>query len=162
MNKFYVVKGDVIRIPINEWVYDYFRRVFAWEGDRFSAYQATVMYELNPMFINDYTGSLWTHLYNRLDIDFAREPEYRPEFAERHLDFLILGFREDGIFDLDSIGRIFSISTTHYLRGIRLTETDVNKKFFIMGAGFNPRPSKEEYNANIKSQIKELESRLAN
>jgi len=162
MNKFYLVKGDVIRIPINEWVYDYFRRVFAWETERYGAYQATVMYDLNPMFINNHTGSLWGHLYNRLGIDFAREIEYRPEFAERHLDFLVNGFAEDGTFILCTLGDIFSTSTTHYLRGIRLTEADVNKKFFIMGCGFKPRTTKEEHNANIKTQIQELESRLIN
>lgn len=162
MSDVYVVKGDVIRIPLSEWVYDYFKRVFEWENDRCRAYQETVMYDLNPMYINDYSSSLWGQLNRRLNIDFARELEYRPEFSDRYLEFLVNGFAKDGTFILDVLGDTFSPNTIHYLRGIRLTMDDVNKKFFIMVTGFSSRPTKEEHNANIKAQIRELESRLVN
>lgn len=160
MNDFYVTKGEVIRIPIHEDFYNYIRRVFAWEQDRFSAFQATLDHELSPLFIDDWTGSLWGSLYHSLNFDMVREKKYHEDFKYSHLDFLVRDIREDGTFAISPLGNRFSDRVLHYFNGYKLTINDVNKKFFIMCAALGPKPSKEGHNARIKAQIKELESRL--
>jgi hypothetical protein len=162
MRELYVVKGDCIMIPLREDFFNYIRSIFAWESDRFLAFQSTMDSELNPMFIDDWSGAFWNDLYHALGIDFARHGEYIKGYDTYNLQFMVEGYNEDGSFKLSILGNKFSKRVTHYFNGYRLKPSDMPSKFFILGTSLtaDSKPSKEEHNKNIKAKIKDLESRL--
>lgn len=159
----FVTPGDCVRFYITEEVFNYFKKVFAWEQDRYDAYQLTIEHDLNPIYINNYTGQLWGELYNKLGIDFARF-SYDESMRYKWFDLLITDKKENGVLDFAPLNNMFSKNTIHYLNGLQVALKDINKKYFKLGAapGISTKKelTKEEHNAEIQRKIKELQQQL--
>lgn len=128
-----MVEGDCIRVHITEDFFNYIKSVILWEKDRYTAYQNTLDYELNPEYINVYSHLLSNDLWNWMAIEFTAE--YLEEYSKFYIDYVIIKVN-DKTFNKTPITNRIRKSTLHYLSSYPLELKDLNKKFFLVCNSF--------------------------